>query len=138
MAGTTPQQQSIGELVSSAVSDVSTLVSDQIELTKTELRASAQNAGRAFGLLAGAAFVAFLFTVFLLVTIAYVLVAVGLPTWAGFGIVAAVLLIITIILALVGRSRAKRVQGPQAAIAELESTRRALAPGAPDTSGSGN
>jgi len=138
MAGTTQQQQSIGELVSSAVSDVSTLVTDQIELTKTELRASAQNAGRAFGLLAGAAFVGFLFTVFLLVTIAYVLVAVGLPTWAGFGIVAAVLLIITIVLGIVGRSKAKKVQGPQTAIAELEQTRRALAPGGADSSAAGN
>ena len=56
MAATTRQQSdpSIAELVKSASADVSTLVTDQIELTKAEVKASAQKAGNAFGLLAGA------------------------------------------------------------------------------------
>lgn len=127
MSLTTKQDQaSIGTLMSSAVSDISTLVSDQIELTKTEIRTSAQTAGRAFGLLAGAAFVGVLFLVFLLVTIAYALVGLGLPTWAGFGIVALVLLIVTAILGLVGYKKMNRVQGPKAAIAEIEATKMAF------------
>lgn len=125
MAATSRQQNdpSIGELVKSAAADVSTLVNDQIELTKTEIRTSAQRAGKAFGLFAGAAFVAVLFIVFLLVTIAYVLVQLGLPTWAGFGIVALVLLIVTIILGLLGRKKAESIKGPEASLAQIEATK---------------
>ena len=63
MAGTTTQQEQagIGELVSSAISDITTLVNDQIELTKVELKSSAENAGRAFGLLGAAAAVGGMF-----------------------------------------------------------------------------
>lgn len=127
MSLTTKQDQaSIGTLMSSAVSDISTLVSDQIELTKTEIRTSAQTAGRAFGLLGAAAFVGVLFLIFLLVTIAYALVGLGLPTWAGFGIVALVLLIVTAILGLVGYKKMNSVQGPKAAVAEIEATKMAF------------
>jgi hypothetical protein len=108
------------------VSDIRTLVSDQIELTKTEIRSSAQTAGRAFGLLGAAAFIGLLFVIFLLVTIAYALVGLGLPTWAGFGIVSLVLLILAAVLGLVGYKKMNRVQGPKAAIAEIEATKMAF------------
>lgn len=127
MSLTTKQDQtSISTLMSSAVSDISTLVSDQIELTKTEIRSSAQTAGRAFGLLGAAAFIGLLFVIFLLVTIAYALVGLGLPTWAGFGIVSLVLLILAAVLGLVGYKKMNRVQGPKAAIAEIEATKMAF------------
>ncbi len=128
MAATTRQQTdpSIVELVKSASADVSTLVTDQIELTKAEMKASAKKAGNAFGLLAGAAFVAVLFLVFLLVTLAYVLVAVGLPVWAGFGIVTLLLLIIAAILGLLGKKHASQVKGPERSMAQIEATKSAF------------
>lgn len=131
MAATSRQQndQSIAALVTSATADMKTLVTDQIELTKVEIRSSAQTAGKSFGLLGAAAFVAVLFLVFLLIAIAYVLVALGLPEWAGFGIVAVVLGIIAAILGLVGKKRLERVKGPQQAAAQLEATKRALSGG---------
>lgn len=117
---------SIPDLIRSAAHDTQLLISDQIELTKTELRASVSSAGRAFGLMAAAAFVGILFVVFLLVTIAYILVALGLPTWAGFGIVALVLLIAAAILALVGRKNAGAVQPPTHSMAQLEASQQAI------------
>lgn len=128
MAGTTTQQdQGIGELVSSAITDITTLVNDQIELTKVELKSSAQNAGRAFGLLGAAAGVGAMFGLFLLVTLAWVLVALGLPTWAGFGIVTLLLLITAGILGFLGYKKMQKVQGPKTAMKELEATKAAFA-----------
>jgi Flp pilus assembly protein TadB len=138
MAATSRQQsdQSIAQLVTSATADMKTLVTDQIELTKVEIRSTAQTAGKSFGLLGAAAFVGVLFLVFLLIAIAYVLVAVGLPEWAGFGIVAVVLGIIAAILGIVGKKRLERVKGPQQAAAQLEATKRALSGGISTTSSS--
>ncbi|MDQ1246279.1 MAG: hypothetical protein QG597_647 [Actinomycetota bacterium] len=130
MAATSRQQneQSIAQLVSSATADMKSLVTDQIALTKVEIQSSARTAGKSMGLLAGAAFVGVLFIVFLLVTIAYVL-ALWLPVWAGFGIVALVLAIVAAILGLVGKKRLESVKGPQQSMAQLEATKKALAPG---------
>ena len=92
MAATSRSSEpSIAQLVTSATADVKTLVNDQIELTKVEIKTSAQTAGKSMGMLAGAAFVGVLCIIFLLVTLAYVLVALGLPVWAGFLIVAVLL-----------------------------------------------
>lgn len=131
MAATSRQQNepSIAQLVTSATADVKSLVSDQIALTKVEIKTSAQTAGKSMGLLAAAAFVAVLFLVFLLVTIAYGLVAVGLPVWAGFGIVALVLGIIAAILGIVGKKRLERVKGPEQAAAQFAATKQALTGG---------
>ena len=130
MSGTTTQDQaSIATLVSSAITDITTLVSDQIELTKVEVKTSAQTAGRAFGLLGAAAAVAAMFGLFLLITIAWVLVALGLPTWAGFGIVTLMLLITAAILGFVGYKKMQSVKGPKTAMAELEATKQAFAGG---------
>lgn len=120
------QQQSIAQLVTSATSDIKTLVNDQVELTKAEVKQTAQQAGKTFGLFGAAAFVGVLFIVFLLVTIAYVLVALGLPVWAGFGIVALVLLIVTGVLGFLGKKRADAIKGPEKAVEQFKATKQAL------------
>ncbi len=122
-------EPSIKELVQSATQDISTLVSDQIELTKTELRSAGKNAGKGAGMLAGAAFVAVLFIVFLLIAIANGLIALGLPVWAGYLIVAVVLAIIAAIVGMLGKKNLERVKGPEQAIAELQATKAALTSG---------
>lgn len=131
------QDQSIGHLVSSAVADVKTLVNDQVELTKAEIRDSAKKAGNAFGLLAAAGVLGFLCFVFLLVTLAYVLVQFGLPVWAGFGIVTLVLGVIAAILGIMGKKQADRVKGPQESMAQLQATKAALTSGSPQQITSG-
>ena len=113
---------SIPELMRSAATDVTALISDQIELTKAELQVSAKTAGRAFGLLAAAAFLAVFLFLFVLLTLAFVLNAVGLPMWAAFAIVTLILLIATAILALVGKKRADSIKPPERSIAQAEIT----------------
>jgi hypothetical protein len=65
--------------------------------------------------------------VFVLVTLAWALVALGLPYWAGFGIVALLLLIVAAVLGFLGKKKAEGIKGPERAIAELEKTKLALA-----------
>ncbi len=121
-------EPTIRELITSAAADVAALLSAQIELAKAELRQSAKQAGSAFALLIGAGVLAFLGLIFLLVTIAYALVALGLPVWAGFGIVTLLLVIISAVLGLLGKKHAEKVRAPERTLASLEETARALSP----------
>jgi Putative Actinobacterial Holin-X, holin superfamily III len=123
---TQQQDSSLSSLLNSAIVDGQTLVKQQIELTKAELSESAKNAAATSGMFIGAAFFGFLGFVFLLVAAAYGLVRAGLDEWAAFLIVAAVLLLVTAILALMGRSRAKRIGPPERSIAQVNETKAAL------------
>lgn len=127
-----PTEPTVRELIGAATQDVTTMLSAQVELAKAELRDSAKQAGSAFGLIAVGAFVGVLGLVFLLVTIAYVLVQIGLPTWAGFGIVTLLLLIGAGVLAAVGKRHADRITGPELTMGQLEATRQAFS-GGPDS-----
>lgn len=124
------EKQSLGSLVSGITEDLSTLVRGEIELAKTEVRETMQVATKGGGMLAGAALFGFLTLVFLLLTLAWGLVQLGLPTWAGFGIVALLLLIITAILGLLGKKRLDEVQAQGGLVrtqASIEETKAALA-----------
>lgn len=125
-AGRDRDRRSIGELVASIMDDFSTLIRGEIELAKAELRESAKQAGAGAGLLAGAGFLGFFAFTFLLVAAAYGLVAAGLPVWAGFLIVAVVLLLIAAILGGLGVMNLKKVKGPERAMAQKEATRRVI------------
>lgn len=122
-----PNQPSIVALVKSAVADARALAQAQAALAQAELKQTGQQVGKTGGLFIGAAFMGFLGFVFLLVTLAWVLVALGLPYWAGFGIVALLLLIVTAVLGLLGKRSADGIKGPERSIAELERTKAALA-----------
>lgn len=118
--------QSIKALIAAAVADLQRLIKAQIALAKLELQQSGRAAGKTGILLAGALSMAAMGGIFLLVTIAYVLVALGLPIWAGFGIVALALFIIAAILGLLGKKESAKITGPQRSIAEIEQTRDTL------------
>lgn len=105
--------KSLGELIASLHSDVSALVTDQIALAKAEFRDSARDAAAAGALIGAAAFIGVLTIIFLFVTLAYVLVQLGLSVWAGFGIVTLLLLVLTMVFLLIARSRGNKVKAPQ-------------------------
>ncbi|MBI1378821.1 MAG: phage holin family protein [Frankiales bacterium] len=126
------EKQTLGSLVSGVGEDISTLVRGEIELVKAELAESARSAGMGTGLLVGAAVLGFLGLIFVLLTLAWVLVALGLPTWAGFGIVALLLLVVTGILALLGRNRLQKVKGPELTQASIAKTKAVLQRSTPD------
>jgi hypothetical protein len=121
-----PGDASIPGLVKSVASDAQRLMKDQAALATTEIKNTQGEATKTGGMFAGAAIAGMIGGLFLLITIAYVLVALGLPTWAGFGIVTLLLFLIAAILGLVGRSHAKKIKGPERAKLEWERTRQAL------------
>ncbi len=119
-------KQTLGSLVSGVTEDLSHLVRGEIELAKTEIRESAKSAASGTGLLVGAAVTATFAFLFLLFTLAYVLVQLGLPTWAGYGIVTLLLVIIAVVLVLVGRKRLESVKGPERSPVSIAKTKAVL------------
>jgi hypothetical protein len=133
------KQDGVAALVNNVLTDGQALVKQQIELAKAEIQYSAKQAAATSGMLVGAGVLAFLAFVFALVAGAYGLVAAGLAEWAGFLIVAGILLLVAIILGLLGRARSKKVGPPTRAIAQAQETKAAISvrPSATTTPGSG-
>jgi Flp pilus assembly protein TadB len=117
---------SIKDLLAKAVADSKRLATAQFALTKAEVGASGQKVGVGAGL--GIATLALLFfaVLFLLVTLALVLVQLGLQPWAGFLIVAGVIILCAVITALLARKSFNDITPPNLAIAEFEKTKAAL------------
>jgi hypothetical protein len=101
---------SIGELFVDVSKDLSTLLRQELELAKAELRESAKNAGKGAGELGGAAVAAHLGILFISIAVWW-----GLGNAIGRGwsalVVAVVWLIVAGVLAMLGRKDMKAVQG---------------------------
>lgn len=121
-----PAETSLKGLVTAAVADLQRLVKAQIALAKLELQQTGQDIAKTSILAIVALTMAGVGGLFLLVTIAYVLVALGLPVWAGFGIVTLVLFIVAAIVGLLARREAKRISPPVRTSAEIEKTKEAI------------
>jgi hypothetical protein len=119
-------ERTLGQLVAEASRDLSTIVRYEVALAKAELKRDvvAGVVGAALFLVAGV--VAFLALILLLIAAAYGLVAAGLAPWLSFLVVAAALLLVTAILALVGRSRLKKIGPPERTVRTSKQTVEAL------------
>ena len=124
-------QTSLKTLLATTVADLQRLIKAQVDLAKAELAGSTQAAAKTGVILTAAILLAGLAGIFALVTIAYVLVALGPPVWAGFGIVTVVLFLIAVVLGLISRSSAKKIKGPERTIAEIAKTKAALSSSGP-------
>lgn len=100
------QDQSIADVIKSAIHDAQELVRSEIALAKIEARDEARRLAAGVGLLAGAAFAAIVGVIFLLTAVAWAISELlAWPAWAGFGIVTLVVLLAAGVLAYVGRNR---------------------------------
>ena len=120
------ESASIRQLVSDVAKDAKRLLQAQSELAKTETKATQKEAATTGGLFAVAAGAGMMGGIFLLVTIAWVLVELGLPTWAGFGIVTLVLFIVAAVAGLVGKKKAKGIKSFEVTKLEIDRTKQAL------------
>ena len=126
-----PQPEpSIKNLVTKAATNAQRLAKAQAALLKTELSEQGGKIGAGSGLGIATAMIAWFALLFLLLTLAFVLVALGLPIWAAMLIVTVVLIIAGTVTALLARKNFKEVTGPTLAMEELEKTKSALS-GAP-------
>lgn len=124
---TKTKQPSLKELISNTISDGKKLLTAQVNLTTTEI----QQTGKTIGAISVLAIVALsllsLGGLFFLIALAYVLVAVGLPIWAGFLIVAGVLVLIAGILGAVAYRKSQSIEGPSVATKEWQKTSESIA-----------
>ena len=114
-------ERTIGQLVADASHDLSALLRSEVALAKAEVKEEVKQGALGAGLFAGAAFFGLVGFLFLLV-MAALLIALLLPQWAGFGIVALVLFLVAGVLGAVGYTRIKKVGPPERTIATSKQT----------------
>jgi uncharacterized membrane protein YqjE len=119
-------QPSIVELISKTVSDAKRLASAQLALAQAEMKASkkAMTSATIFALVA--LVLAPLVVVFLLFTLTYVLVQLGLQTWAAFGIITLLMILVAGFAGAMAKSQASKIKGPTLAIREMNKTSEAF------------
>jgi Putative Actinobacterial Holin-X, holin superfamily III len=101
-------EQSVGELVSGIASDLSTLMRQELDLAKVEVRQEVSKAGKAAGMLGGAGLAGWMVALFLSFTLLYLLDSAIDAGWAAL-IVALIWAIIGAVLFVIGRNRLKAV-----------------------------
>ena len=101
---------SLGELLGDVTRDLSTLMRQEVELAKAELKQSATKAGKGSGMLAGAGVAGHFVLVFLSLGLMFALGALMPLGWAAL-IVAVVWGNIAAVLASIGRKELKQIKG---------------------------
>jgi len=103
-------RESIGDLLSDITTDLSTLMRQEVELAKAEVKQSATRASKGAGMLAGAGVAGHFVLLFISVAVWW-----GLGNSIGHGwsalIVALIWAVIAAVLSVVGRNQLKTVQG---------------------------
>ena len=122
--------KSLGEIVADVTQKLQLLVREEIELAKAEVTTKAKKLGTGAGMAAGALVTLLFFSIFFFIALAELLndlVWDDYP-WAGYGVVALLFLILTIVLVLVGVRLIKKGSppAPQMAIEEAKATKAVL------------
>ncbi len=120
----TPSEQkaaetSLGDLLGEVTRDLSTLMRQELELAKAELRQSASKAGKGAGLLGGAGYAAIMAVLFLSIALWWGLGYLVGNGWSGL-IVAGVWALIGLVLFLVGRKELQSVTGVPRTVESLK------------------
>ncbi|TDC67097.1 phage holin family protein [Micromonospora sp. KC207] len=102
-------QASLGELLGNVTRDVSTLVRQEVQLAKAEVRQEMRAAGQAAGMVGGAALAGFMTLLFLSFALWWALANVMDQGWAAL-IVAGIWAVIGAALFTVARGRLRRVK----------------------------
>jgi membrane protein implicated in regulation of membrane protease activity len=116
---------SLGQLVSSVTSNVSSLVRLEIELAKSEVQQQVKQGAVGGGLAAVAGFLVLLSIILFSIAAALGLARV-MPGWAAFLVVGGAYLLIALLLVLLGVRRFKRIKGPKRASEAIAETKEVL------------
>ena len=129
-------EPSITERVGKVVSVAQRLALAQLALAKDEFSKAGTRIGAGAAIGIAALSLISLATIFLLISLAYGLVQLGLQTWLGFLIVALLLILGAVITGLIARKKLLQVRsGTMATIDELGRTASALGATNPESSG---
>lgn len=118
----------IGRLVSDASRDISSLISKEIQLAKSELKVSVKAGGTGLGLFAVAGFLGLLALVMLSVAAAYLIHwnGSGLSLHWAFLIVTGFYLVLAALLVFIGVRKVKQVKAPKRAIHQAQEAKGIL------------
>jgi hypothetical protein len=124
MSDPTPSEEkaattSLGDLLAEVSRDISTLMRQELELAKAELKESAGRTAKGAGLLGGAGYGGLMALFFLSVALWWALIPVMGGVWAAV-IVALVWAFIALVLYVVGRNQLKEVQGAPQTVETLK------------------
>ncbi|GEP40573.1 membrane protein [Nocardioides psychrotolerans] len=113
-----PDQRSLGQIVSDVTQDLTTLIRQEMDLAKTEMKQEVVKAGKGAGLLGGAGLAGWFLLLFLSLTLMFALDE-AMPIWAAALIVTAVWGIAAAALALMGK---KAIQEANPQLPETQQT----------------
>ncbi|MFB2596676.1 phage holin family protein [Herbiconiux sp. P17] len=124
MTDPTPSEQkaastSLGDLLGEVTKDLSTLMRQELDLAKAELKQSASRAGKGAGMLGGAGYAASMVVLFLSIALWWALGTLIGGGWSGV-VVAVIWAVIALILFLVGRKQLKEVNGAPKTVESLK------------------
>lgn len=110
--------RSLGQIVSDVTQDITTLMRQELDLAKTELKQEMSKASKGAGLLGGAGVAGYFVLLFLSVTIMYAL-AEAVDPWLAALIVMVVWAIVAAVLAVIGK---KAIQESNPQLPETQQT----------------
>jgi uncharacterized membrane protein YqjE len=112
-------QRSTRELIQEIIGDVQEIIRSEIRLAKTELKEEGGKAGKAGGLFAAGGVLAF-FGLGLLEAMCVVLLAMLMPLWIAFLVMAVISLVTAGILFFAGKDRWRSVHPAQKTVSSLK------------------
>jgi hypothetical protein len=118
-----PEQRGVGELLGEIATDLSTLVRQEIELAKAEVKQEAGKAGGAAGMFGGAGLAGMLVAIFASLTLMFALDAVMPIGWAAF-VVTVLWGVAGFVLYTRGRDKLRSIKAPQQTIETLKEDAR--------------
>lgn len=110
---------SLGDLLGEVTKDISTLMRQEVDLAKAELKQSASKAGKGAGMLGGAGYAAIMAILFLSIALWWGLGYLIDNTWSAV-VVAVIWAVIGLILYLRGRKELKEMQGAPKTVDSLK------------------
>jgi hypothetical protein len=113
-------EASLGELVATATRDLSSLMRQEVELAKVEIKRDVVAAGKGAGMFGGAGFAGLMALLFLSVSAAYGIAHFDVPLGCAFFAVGAIYLLLGAALALKGKKSIGKVGPPTRTIETLK------------------
>jgi hypothetical protein len=106
-----PDETSVAKMILKSVEDFATIVKGEIDIAKKSLTNSVKKIGSGIGLIITAFLLINVSLLFLLIALAYGFIQWGLPSWASFLLVAAIMITLAILFVLFAFRSFRQVKG---------------------------
>ena len=108
---TDSEKNSVPKMILQAVEDFATIVKGEIEIAKNSLTNSVKKLGLGIGFIITAFLLINVSLLFLLISLAYGFIQIGLPGWASFLLVSGIMIFMAIIFVLLAFRSFRKIRG---------------------------